>query len=200
MGARFDESSSNTNEENMKLSTIDLDESAEEKVIPELNFSTDNDDSMEVDEVIEIDSDEEQDVNYDDLEAGGEEKLAFSSLFSHSSQGSDGDGELEVSNVESKNDSAKAEEEELVIVEDSSNSTDKIEIASAPVAEAGSVLFSTFGNDDENASDKLSVEVDDVVEVDEKSWKLRVRLEILLMFCLFKTQKKSNKRMMRKRM
>merc|ERR1719347_1963960 len=174
MGARFDESSSNTNEENMKLSTIDLDESAEEKVIPELNFSTDNDDSMEVDEVIEIDSDEEQDVNYDDLEAGGQEKLAFSSLFSHSSQGSDGDGELEVSNVESKNDSAKAEEEELVIVEDSSNSTDKIEIASAPVAEAGSVLFSTFGNDDENASDKISVEVNDVVEVDEKSKKLEV--------------------------
>jgi len=166
------ESSSNTNEEKIKLSTIDLDESAEEKVIPELNFSTDNDDSMEVDEVIEIDSDEEQDVNYDDLEARGQEKLAFSSLFSNSSQGSD--GELEVSNVESKNESAKAEEEELVIVEDSSNSTDKIEFASAPVAEAGSVLFSTFGNDDENASDKISVEVDDVVEVDKKSKKLEV--------------------------
>ena len=147
--------------ENSQVSTIDLDESAEEKVVPSLSFSTDNDDSMEVDdEVIEIDSDEDQDVNYEELEARGPQKLGFSTILSQSSQESE--EELDVSDKDedvSQAVSDNTKDDELVIVEDSSNSSEFQSKAQVPaaVAEAGSVLFSTFGSkDDETVSEKLS--------------------------------------------
>merc|ERR1719370_1157904 len=150
-----------------KESTIDLDESTEEKVVPSLSFSTDNDDSMEVDdEVIEIESDEEQDVNYEELEARGQEKLGFSTILSQSSQESE--EELEVSNNDEGGSQAASDntkDDELVILEDSSNSAE-CQIEAEVPAEAGSVLFSTFGrNNDE--TEKLSDSED--VEDNEES-------------------------------
>jgi len=168
--------------ENSQLSTIDLDESAEEKVVPSLSFSTDNDDSMEVDdEVIEIDSDEDQDVNYEELEARGPQKLGFSTILSQSSQESE--EELDVSNKDediSQAVSDNTKDDELVIVEDSSNSSEFQNKAQVPaaVAEAGSVLFSTFGNkDDETVSEKLS-DSEDVCGNEEIKAQIEVESEV----------------------
>jgi hypothetical protein len=88
----------------------------------------------------------------------------FSSLFSQSSHESD--EELEVSNVDdikskvAAADGPNDEADDLVIVEDSSNSTE----VPAPAAETGSVLFSTFGK---VTADDLVVEEFSTVE--EKS-------------------------------
>merc|ERR1712096_229815 len=108
----------------------------------------------EVDEVIEIESDEEQNVEEEEhVELLTEEtpagKVLFSSLFSQSSHESE--GELEVSNVEeavskeSDVDDPSNDAEDLVIVEDSSNSTEFPVEESDTAAQSGAVLFSTFG-------------------------------------------------------
>ena len=91
----------------------------------------------------------------------GKTRLGFSSLFSQSSQESE--GELEISNEVESDEIA----DELVIVEDNSNSTERA-VESPEAVEAGAVLFGTFGKnnqegDDENVSEKLS----DSVEVAE---------------------------------
>eukprot|EP00092_Neocalanus_flemingeri_P083538 GFUD01104869.1.p1 GENE.GFUD01104869.1~~GFUD01104869.1.p1 ORF type:complete len:2801 (+),score=928.21 GFUD01104869.1:744-8405(+) len=177
-------------EEKSRISTIDLDESADEKVAFHLSFSTDTDDSMEVDEVIEIDSDEEQ--NEEDLTPAepSNGKVLFSSLFSHSSHESDGELEvsnveeveieedvekLEVSNVEEveieedvENEPNEFEVDDLVIVEDGSNSTELFVEASESVAETGAVIFSTFGKEEKVETVETVIEEDKVESVVEE--------------------------------
>eukprot|EP00090_Calanus_glacialis_P046970 TRINITY_DN9493_c0_g1_i2.p1 TRINITY_DN9493_c0_g1~~TRINITY_DN9493_c0_g1_i2.p1 ORF type:complete len:1298 (-),score=490.68 TRINITY_DN9493_c0_g1_i2:114-4007(-) len=123
---------------------------------------------MEVDdEVIEIESDdEEEEVDEQEQQKADNTsgKAVFSALFCQSSHESD--EELEVSNVDdikskvAAADGPNDEADDLVIVEDSSNSTE----VPAPAAETGSVLFSTFGK---VTADDLVVEEFSTVE--EKS-------------------------------
>merc|ERR1712106_612284 len=84
-------------------------------------------------------------------------------------------GELEVSNVEEpvEKESEPIEAsgpvaEELVIVEDSSNSTELPTEAAKPAAETGSMIFSTFGKKQERSSEELSASVEEVQCEDKK--------------------------------
>jgi len=177
-----------TVDEKSRISTIDLEDSVDEKVAPQLNFSSDAEESMEVDEVIEIESDEEQnaDEKYADKEQTG--KVLFSSLFSQSSHESD--EELEVSNVEVSTEPVENVEEEvsveLVTVEDSGNSVEIPLKESEPEAsaETGAVLFSNFGGEEKDESvieaevfkrdidevkEKPKVDIDAILEVSDES-------------------------------